>query len=129
MPVLLFLPRAGARWRLRAPATAAVAAATRPALARRSGCGDSSRPATATAMGTSAGRRPLAQLLLVVGELASKVSRVPGARLPLGPRDQEQLWLFSGDTCRRRCCPGTAELFRGRPFSVVVRQRIETGVI
>lgn len=75
MPVLLFLPRAGARWRLREPARAAVAAATRPARARRSGCGDSSRRATATTMGTSAGRRPLAQLLQVAGELARKVSR------------------------------------------------------
>lgn len=128
MPVLLFLPKAGARWRLRAPATAAVAAATRPALARRSGCGDSSRRAMATAMGTSAGRRPLSQLLQVATEVARKVSRVPGARLPLGPRDQGQLWLFSGDSCRRRCCPGTAELFRGRRCAAV-RQRTETGVL
>lgn len=111
MPVLLFLPRAGALWRLRAPARAAVAAATRPARARRSGCGDSSRRATATAMGTSAGRRPLAQLLQVAGELARKVSRfrelvsrwAPGTRgssgyfpeIPVGGAAVLDCWTIS----------------------------------
>lgn len=94
MLVLLFLPKKGARWRLRATATAAGAAATRPAQARRSGYGGSSRHATATAMGTSAGRRLSGRLQQVTFELARKVGRVMGAGLRFGHRDQDGSGYF-----------------------------------
>lgn len=106
-----------------------MAAATRPARARRSGCGDSSRRVTATAMGTSAGRRPLAQLLQVAGELARKVSRfrelvsrwAPGTRVSSG--------YFPEIPVGGAAVLGLLNYFAGTSALWWFRQRTGTGVL